>query len=211
MSCFESSKFLKNPQVFSKDILVKAVKQLGWEYKLDRDVLTITKIPNQHVYGEYAIRVDANNIVTYNSYYLKDGNKLIDNMKHVFYELNVEYAYETVLNEFRSRGFTLKKNYDFVRNDKEVYSFSMIGYSKDKDETEKKTEIKFKILSDGTIISDSNYIPKDLHELADAAMAEIEEKFGNRRREGIEIIRKVVPAKYKNKAYCELKKQKINS
>ncbi len=201
MSCFESSKFLKNPQVFSKEVLIKALQRLNWEYIVTQNEVTITKIPNQNVYGEYAMKVKADQVI-YNSYYLKNSKELVDELADVFYKLNVEYAYETVLNEFRNRGFTLKKHYDFVPNAEKVYSFSMIGRTKDMKETDKKTEIKFTILYDGTVISDSNYIPKDLHDLADEAMESIEEKFGYQRREGIEIIRKEIPQKYKHKAFC---------
>lgn len=201
MSCFETSKFLKNPQVFSREVLIKAAEKLNWEYKVKANEVEITKIPNQNVHGEYAMKVKGSQVI-YNSYYLKNGEQLVDELKEVFYKLNVEYALETIIEEFKSKGFSLKKNYDFAPTSQELHKFSMIGYSKDKNETEKKAEIKFTILFDGTVVSDSNYIPSDLHELADKAMESIENKFGHKRREGIEITRKEVPLKYKNKSYC---------
>ena len=201
MSCFETSKFLKNPEVFSKDILEKAAQKLNWGYTTTQNEVTITSIPGKNLYGEYAMKVKGSRVI-YNSYYLKNGKSLIDELKEVFYKLNVEYARETILTEFKSKGFTLKKNYEFTPNHEEVDCFYLVGYSKDKNETEKKAVLKFTILKDGTVVSDSDYIPADLHELADRAMESIEEKFGHKRREGIEITRKTVPAKYKNKSYC---------
>mgnify|MGYP001290571596 CR=1 FL=1 len=76
MSCFETSKFLKNPQVFSKKVLIKAAQRLNWEYKVTADEVAITKIPNQDVHGEYAMKVKGSQVI-YNSYYLKNGEQLV--------------------------------------------------------------------------------------------------------------------------------------
>lgn len=203
MSCFESSTFLKNPQVFSQPVLIKAIKKLDWEYKMENNQLIVTQIPGQELHGEYAIKVDGER-ATYNSYYLNNGQELVKELQSEFFKLNVEYSKDTIISEFQSRGFSLKKDYDFVPNEKEIHRFYMVGYSKDKFETERKSEILFTILNDGTVISDSNYIPKDLHDLADLAMEGIENKFGRKRREGIEIKRKEIPAKYRDKAYCSV-------
>ena len=46
MSCFETSKFLKNPHVFSKDVLIKAAQRLNWEYQVTGNEVAITKITN---------------------------------------------------------------------------------------------------------------------------------------------------------------------
>ena len=99
--------------------------------------------------------------------------------------MNVEYAKETILGEFERVGFSFKRDYDFVPNEQEVDRFFMVGYSKIENEDEKRTEIQFTILNDGAVISDSNYIPEDIHKLADEAMEKIDGAFGTNRREGI--------------------------
>lgn len=197
MSCFETSKFLKNPQVFSKDVLVKAAQRLNWEYKVTKDEVAITKIPNHDVHGEYAMKVKGSQVI-YNSYYLKTGEQLVDELKEVFYKLNVEYARDSILSEFKNVGFSLKKDYDFEPNQIEVDRFFMVGYSKNSKENEKRTEIKFTILNDGTVVSDTNYLPDDMHKLADEAMRKLEEKLGNKRNER-DIVKKSIPVKYQLK------------
>jgi hypothetical protein len=78
----------------------------------------------------------------------------------------------------------------------------MIGYSEMLGETDG-TEIEFTIKYDGTIVTDSNYIPEDIHLLADKAMEGIDKAFGTIRREGVHIKRKPIPAQYQGKAYCK--------
>jgi len=197
MSCFETSKFLKNPQVFSKEVLIKAAQRLNWEYKVTQNEVAITKIPNQNVHGEYAMKVKGSQVI-YNSYYLKNGMELVDELKEVFYKLNVEYARSSILSEFKNVGFSLKKDYDFEPNQTEVDRFYMVGYSKNSKEKDKRTEIKFTILNDGTVVSDTNYLPDDMHKLANEAMSKLEEKLGNKRKEN-DIIQKKVPLKYQKK------------
>ena len=34
MSCFESSTFLKNPDVLNQEVLISACKKLGWKNKI---------------------------------------------------------------------------------------------------------------------------------------------------------------------------------
>lgn len=201
MSCFESSKFVKNPNVFSIEVLELALKKLNWEFTKKQQVLTVTKIPGHNLHGEYAMRINAGN-VEYNSYYLKNALELVGELRKTFESLNVIYAKAAVIKEFEKQGFSLKKNYDFVPNQQEVDSFYMVAYSKLENEDERRTEIEFKILSDGTVVSDSSYIPQDVHKLADLAMENLDKDFGTQRREGIEIIRKPVPVKYQNKSYC---------
>lgn len=202
MSCFETSTFLKNPQVFKTQVFIEAIKKFDWQYEIkSENEIVVTQIPNTNLHGEYALKIKNGN-VTYNSYYLKNGKELVNELRAEFFSLNVEYAKKTILTEFESVGFSLKKEYDFVADDTVKEKFFMVGYSKIESEDEKRTEIEFSILNDGTIISDANYIPYDLHELADKAMEGIEKAFGNTRREGVEIKRKEIPIKYKNKAYC---------
>lgn len=202
MSCFESSKFIKNPQIINQEILKKACDDLGWKYEIsDGELLVIDAGQKDDLKGEYLLKVKGDN-VTYNSYYTKDGRKFVSELQEHFFKLNITYAKETVLSEFERAGFTFKRDYDFVANEEEVESFFMVGYSKLENEDEKRTEIRFTILSDGAVITDSNYIPEDLHELADKAMERIDASFGSTRREGIEIKRKEIPERYKLKSYC---------
>ena len=133
---------------------------------------------------------------------MKNAKEFVTELQETFFKLNVVYAKETILKEFEAVGFTFKRDFDFVPTKEEVERFYMVGYSKIENEEENKTEIQFTILNDGTVITDSNYIPEDIHKLADEAMLKMDEAFGNKRREGIEIKRKEVPIKYQGKTYC---------
>ena len=57
----------------------------------------------------------------------------------------------------------------------------MVGRSKDKNETEPVAQIKFTILKDGTIVTDSDYLPNDVNERAHDAMDVLEQLLGNKR------------------------------
>lgn len=202
MSCFESSKFLRNPQVMNQEVLIRACDKLGWKYEIkNQELVVLNANQKENLKGEYLLKVKGD-IVTYNSYYIKNAKEFVVELQETFFELNVNYAKETILKEFESAGFTFKRDYDFVANSEEVERFYMVGYSKIENEDEKRTEIQFTILMDGTVVTDSNYIPEDIHKLADEAMEKIDNAFGTSRREGIEIKRKEVPEKYKNKSYC---------
>ena len=202
MSCFESSKFLRNPQVMNQEVLVRACDKLGWKYEIkNQELVVLNANQKENLKGEYLLKVKGD-IVTYNSYYIKNAKEFVLELQETFFELNVNYAKETILKEFESAGFTFKRDYDFVANSEEVERFYMVGYSKIENEDEKRTEIQFTILMDGTVVTDSNYIPEDIHKLAHEAMEKIDNAFGTSRREGIEIKRKEVPEKYKNKSYC---------
>ena len=54
--------------------------------------------------------------------------------------------------------------------------------SRCQNEKEKRYEIKFSILNDGTVVTDSNYLPDDVNEMAHAAMDDIQEAFGRERK-----------------------------
>ncbi len=202
MSCFESSKFLKNPQVMNQVVLQKACDQLGWKYEIiNNELIVLNANQKEDLRGEYLMKVKGDT-VSYNSYYMKNATEFVSELQEVFFKLNVCYSKETILKEFESVGFTFKRDYDFVANNEEVDRFYMVGYSKIEDEDEKRTEIQFTILNDGTVLSDSNYIPEDIHKLADEAMLKLDAGFGTIRREGIEIKRKDVPERYKTKSFC---------
>ncbi len=204
MSCFESSTFLKNPLVMNQEVLKKACDELGWKYVLQNGELIVTDVnQKENVRGEYVLKLSGNT-VTYNNYYMKNGKELFSELQQHFFKFNIIYAQESILQEFQRVGFTFKKDYDFIPDLEISDQFYMIGYSKMEKETEKRTEIKFTILKDGTIITDSNYIPEDIHKLADEAMSKIDESFGSERREGIEIKRKVIPEEYRSKSFCAI-------
>lgn len=71
----------------------------------------------------------------------------------------------------------------------------MIGRSKDKTEDEPVAQIKFTILKDGTVVTDSDYLPNDVNEKAHEAMDELESLLGNKR----VMTKKEVPSKYLHK------------
>jgi hypothetical protein len=182
-------------------VLISACQKLGYKYILEKDTLTITDIdPTVNMHGEYAIKVVGNK-VTYNTFYLKNARAKVDSLQSVFFELNVKYSEESIIREFKKQGWTFKSNDKFKPSMEEKISFYMVGRSKLKDETEPLAQIKFTIMKDGSFVTDSNYIPKDIHELADIAMTEIEKILFNQRN----ILPKEIPLKYKNKAFCSPK------
>ena len=71
----------------------------------------------------------------------------------------------------------------------------MVGRSKDKNETEPVAQIKFTILKDGTIVTDSDYLPNDVNERAHDALDVLEQLLGNKR----VMTKKPIPAKYAGK------------
>ncbi len=206
MSCFESSTFIKNPDFMNQSVLLTACEKLGYKYKLENDTLTITEVNSSvNLHGEYAIRVVGNK-VSYNTYYLKNAKEKVHSLQTVYYALNIKYSEESIIREFKKQGWSFKSNEKFKPNSQEKLSFFMVGRSKLKDETEPLAQIKFTIMNDGSFVTDSSYIPKDIHELADLAMVELEKILFNERK----IVHKEIPLKYKNKAFCA-PKTKINT
>ena len=47
MSRFESSRFVRNNKIMNKDVLLSACDALGWTYKFDGDVLTVSDVKQQ--------------------------------------------------------------------------------------------------------------------------------------------------------------------
>lgn len=181
MSRFETSKFVRNPQVMNQEVLKIACDRLGWTYKIVNNELLVTDIKqNVQLYGEFALKVTGDQVI-YNSYYLKNGKELIKELQETFFPLNVEYAKNTVISEFQLKGFTLKKLYDFKPTEEERERFCMVAITKLPNEKNKRFEVQFSVLKDGTVITDSNYLPDDVNDLAHKAMDEVERKFGNKR------------------------------
>jgi len=201
MSCFESSTFLKNPEVMNQEVLISACDKLGWKYATSGNELTIFQVnTDDNLRGEFAMKI-VDNTVTYNTFYLANAKNEVQHLQEKFYELNLKYTEESIIREFKKQGWTYKSNDKFKVNEIEKISFYMVGRSKLKGETEPISQIKFVILKDGSVKTDSDYIPKDIHELADKAMESLEGVLGNKR----EINGKEIPLKYKQKTFCENK------
>jgi len=195
MSRFETSKFVRNASVMNQECLIEACQKLNWKFTKQGDELLITDIGVKQSFGnEYAIKLKGSN-VTYNTYYLGNTKEYVQKLQSVYNELNIEYSKMTIINEFKNKGFTFKSNDKFVATEEEKISFFMVGRSKDKNETEPVGQIKFTILFDGTVISDSNYLPDDVNKLAHAAMDNIDLNFSSKR----VMTKKEVPLKYKDK------------
>ena len=195
MSRFESSRFVRNPQVMHVDVLKSACDTLGWTYSVKGNELLVTDA-NQgtKLYGEFALKLNlTTNEVTYNTYYMPNAVQKVEELQNQFYALNAAYAKNSLVQEFKKRGFTYKANGRFTPTTEEVYSFFMVGRSKDKNEDEPVAQIKFVILKDGTIVTDSDYLPNDVNERAHDAMDVLEQLQGNKR---VMTKKTNIPAKY---------------
>ena len=179
MSRYESSKFIKDPKTMNQDALKQACETLGWKYKVDNNILYVTDAKqSSEMYGEYVLKVEGDT-VTYNSYYLDNGQQLIAELQDTFFPLNVEYAKKSVVDAFSRNGFTFQRIWRYVKKDNEVERFAMVGYTKDPTETEKRYEIVFSIFKDGSVVTDSNYLPDDVNSLAHKSMDDLQKLFGN--------------------------------
>jgi len=207
MSRFETSKFVRNASIMNQECLIEACQKLNWKFAKQGDELLITNIGVEQSFGnEYAIKVKGSN-VTYNTYYLGNAKEYVQKLQSVYNELNIEYSKTTIINEFKNKGFTFKNNDKFSVTEEEKISFFMVGRSKDKNETEPVGQIKFTILFDGTVVSDSNYLPDDINKLAHAAMDKIDLNFSSKR----VMTKKEVPLKYKDKINKAVQMQTLKS
>ena len=195
MSRFETSKFVRNSSVMNQECLVEACQKLNWKYIINADELLITDIGiKQSFGGEYAIKVKGNQ-VTYNTYYLGNAKEFVSKLQSMYNGLNIEYSKTMIINEFKKKGFTFKANDKFIQTENEKLSFYMVGRSKDKIEAEPIGQIKFTILDDGTVVSDSNYLTSDVNILAHEAMDNIDLNFSSKR----VMTKKEIPLKYREK------------
>lgn len=197
MSRFESSRFVRNPHVMHIDVLKSACEALGWTYHVVGDELLVTDAKqNAKLYGEFALKLNlTTNEVTYNTYYMPNAAKKVEELQSQFYALNAAYAKKSLVQEFKKKGFNYKPNDHFIPTSEEIYCFFMVGRSKDKNEDEPVAQIKFTILKDGTIVTDSDYLPNDVNERAHDAMDVLEQLLGNKRI----MTKKPIPAKYLSK------------
>lgn len=206
MSRFESSRFVRNPQVMRVDILKSACDTLGWTYKVTDNELLVTDAKQEsRLYGEFALKLNlATNEVTYNTYYMPNAVQKVEELQNHFYALNAAYAKNSLVQEFKKKGFTYKSNDHFTPTIEEVYCFFMVGRSKDKNEDEPVAQIKFTILKDGTIVTDSDYLPNDVNERAHDAMDVLEQLLGNKR---IMTKKAKIPVKY----LAKMKPRRVNA
>jgi len=197
MSRFESSRFVRNNNIMDREVLKSACDSLGWTYILKGDILTVSDVKQKgNLYGEFALRLNVKtNEVVYNTYYLPDAPQKVKELQNQFYLINAEYARKSLIQEFKKKGFTYKTNDRFVPTSETLYSFFMVGRSKDKSEEEPVAQIRFDILKDGTIITDSDYLPNDVNERAHDAMDVLEKLMGNKR----VMTKKEIPSKYLHK------------
>ena len=179
----------------NRECLIQACEQLNWKYTTNGDELLVTDIGiHQKFYGEFALKVKGTE-VTFNTYYLGNAMEYVTQLQKVYAKLNVEYSKNMIVNQFKAKGFTYKSNDKFIETENEKVSFFMVGRSNDKTETEPVGQIKFTILDDGTVISDSNYLPDDVNKRAHAAMDEVDMHFSSKRI----MTKKEVPLKYRDK------------
>lgn len=197
MSRFESSRFARNPQVMNANVLKAACEALGWKYSIQNNILLVTEVGiGSNFYGEFALKLDVlTNEVTYNTFYMPNALEKVEELKEMFQVLNAEYSKNALISEFEKAGFAYRSNFDFTRTEEEKFSFYMEAKSYDPLEDEPFASIKFTILKDGTIVTDSDYLPNDVNEKAHEAMDILEQHLGNKR----VMTKKPVPAKYASK------------
>lgn len=59
MSRFESSRFVRNPQVMHVDVLKSACDALGWQYTIQDNILTVSDAKQKsRLYGEFALKLN---------------------------------------------------------------------------------------------------------------------------------------------------------
>lgn len=202
MSRYESSTFVHDINVMNVDVLRAACETLGWKYHVDDSNFYVTDVNQEHqLYGEFAIKVDLQtNRATYNTYYLPDANQKVNMLVDAFYAINAEYARTALIQEFKKKGFVYKSNRHFTPNEREIYSFFLEGRSVEKSEDEPIASIKFTVLYDGTIITDSDYLPNDVNERAHAAMDNLEKLLGRKR-----VMKKKDPSKIPARHLAKMK------
>ncbi len=167
--------------------------------------------------------------MTFNRFYLRDGAEKVQQLRETFKRLVVEYADDGSGRRLKKKvslvqddplqdaltpvgtavdqpAFASRSRYTHDQlKGKIVRNLVATGVTRLPEETEPVIVIRFSILDDGTVVSDSNYIPRDVHDRADYAMASLDLFFGSKRREGYEIRRKRIPEAYRDKAYCSPK------
>ena len=109
MSRFESSKFIRNPQVMHVEVLKSACDALGWTYRVIGNELMVTNAKQgTKLYGEFALKLNlTTNEVTYNTYYMPNATQKVEELQNQFYALNAAYAKKSLVQEFKKKGKTI--------------------------------------------------------------------------------------------------------
>ena len=113
MSRFESSRFVRNPQVMNADVLKSACEALGWTYSIsDNTLIVMDANQGTRLYGEYALKLNlSTNEVTYNTYYMPNAVSKVAELQEKFYSLNAQYSRTSLIQEFKKKGFNYKSFY----------------------------------------------------------------------------------------------------
>ena len=230
MSCFESSLFKRNQIIANAHFMAKACQKLGlssedlgpivriyddkpqllmiidygrvfYNNNQDEDLIKALEAESTIMMQEMLDEMQRREENNRREIQQREEQKRIRQLRL----LNVEYARMSIVQIFEEKGFYHQPDNNFRPTVKEIDRFYMCAYtSMDEDPEDRITNIQFTILSNGSIVSDSNYIPEDVHEKADEAMESLEKAMGCQRREGIEIKRKRIPEKYIDKSYCSI-------
>ena len=203
MSCWETSTFLPNQKKVKVSLLKEACLKLGWKIETSNSIITVLDAnQNTNLYGEYALKVIGNE-VNYNTYYMNNGKEKLTELQEEYMKLFLPDLVKTIQNTFKKVGYSILENQRFRATADKYNSFFVVATSKQEEGI--KGKIKFTILTDGTVETDSEYIPEDIHELADQAMENLEEALMSERR--IEPKpRHLIPASQRNKVHCNAKK-----
>jgi hypothetical protein len=213
MSCFESSRFRRDFRTVTPRIMKLTCEKLGWQFieiGVSRYVLTdnasFFEVEQGTIRYNSEIQEDAVELFT------QVVNDVVAAQRKKFLDLQIEYARRAVITHFEEKGFYYQSDNSFRPTSTEIDRFYMCAYTqlREEDSEDRKTSILFTIMRDGSVVSDSNYIPEDVHEAADEAMEALEVSMGHKRREGVEIKRKVIPEKYKFKSYCSIHNKGAN-
>lgn len=105
MSRFESSRFVRNPQVMHVDVLKSACDALGWQYTIHDNILTVSDAKQKsRLHGEFALKLNlTTNEVTYNTYYMPNATQKVLELQEQFYALNATYAKNSLIQEFKKK------------------------------------------------------------------------------------------------------------
>jgi hypothetical protein len=204
MSCFETSIFLSNPD---EHLLISVAKAacdaLNWQYKQNANRLYITDVgQSTDLNGEYALAIIGNKLMK-NNFYLGDSAPYyVEQLLQKYNKLLPNYEKQVIVTAFEQQGYGyMDQSEELAENPKLVFSFAMQAKSKLQNETDRMAKIHVTISNQGNIVTESNYIPVDIHAQADHAMANIELKLGMKRR----VYPKEIPRKYAQKAFCQPK------
>lgn len=206
MSCFETSIFLSNSdEHLHIEVAKAACDALNWQFNQSNKRLYITDVgQNTDLHGEYALAIIGNKLMQ-NTFYLRDkASYYIERLKQTYSELLPGYEKQIIIGAFKEQGYEyVEAIEDIDDNPKIRYSFTMQATSMLANETEPTAIIHFTISNEGNIVSESNYIPPDIHVNADNAMAVIAQTLGVKPR----IYPKQIPRKYAQKAFCKPKEK----